>query len=85
MRKGTNIKKSGGKKAINRDELRGRELLRVCETAAILGESRANIYLRIERGEIKAIRFGKTLRVHGPSLFGMIDQLVKGDHPAEAA
>lgn len=65
------------KKTVSRDELRGRELLRVCEAASVLGESRANIYLRIKRGEVKAIQFGKTMRVHGPSLFAMIDALVE--------
>ena len=66
------------KNRINREQLRDRELLRICEAASVLGESRANIYLRIKRGEVKAVRFGKTMRVHGPSLFGAIDRLVCG-------
>jgi len=63
-------------KTVTREDLRKRELLRICEAASVLGESRANIYLRIKRGEIKGIRFGKTMRVHGPSLFALIDELV---------
>jgi len=64
------------KKILNRVELREREFLRITETAFILSESRANVYLRIHRGEVKAVKFGKTIRVHGPSLFAMIDALV---------
>lgn len=61
---------------ISRDDARKRELLRVCEVADLLGESRANIYLRIKRGEIRAVPFGKTLRVPAAPLFAMIDELV---------
>lgn len=57
--------------------MRNRELLRVTEAAAVLGESRANIYLRLKRGEVRGIKFGKTIRIHGPSLFAMIDALVE--------
>jgi excisionase family DNA binding protein len=68
------------KTCVNREELRRRELLRISEAALVLGESRANIYLRIKRGEVKAIQFGRTMRVHGPSLFGLIDNLVSNGH-----
>lgn len=52
------------KTKINREDARKRELLRVVEVADLLGESRANVYLRLKRGEIKGVKFGKTLRVH---------------------
>jgi len=61
---------------ISREDARKRELLRVCEVADLLGESRANVYLRIKSGQIRAVQFGKTLRVHGPGLFEMIDRLL---------
>jgi len=70
---------------VSRADLRNRELLRITEAATVLGESRANIYLRIQRGEIKGIRFGKTIRVHGPSLFALIDSLVAGNQAPPAA
>ncbi len=70
---------------VSRADLRNRELLRITEAATVLGESRANIYLRIQRGEIKGIRFGKTIRVHGPSLFASIDELVAGNQAPPAA
>jgi len=72
----TNKDKKQPKAPASRDDLRKRELLRITEAAAVLGESRANIYLRGERGEIKMIQFGRTKRVHGPSLFSLIDRLV---------
>jgi excisionase family DNA binding protein len=65
------------KKIISCEQLRNRELLRISEAASVLGESRANVYLRIKRGEVKAVRFGKTMRIHGPSLFGAIDRLLR--------
>lgn len=65
------------KSAVNRDDLRKRELLRITEAAWLLGESRANVYLRGKRGEVKLIKFGRTMRVHGPSLFALIDKLVE--------
>ena len=64
-------------KKLDHEDARRRELLRVCEVAELLGESRANIYLRIKAGQIGAVRFGKTMRVHGPSLFENIDRLVQ--------
>lgn len=64
------------KTQINRADARKRELLRVCEVADLLGESRANIYLRIKAGQIKAVQFGKTMRVPAAPLFAMIDHLV---------
>jgi excisionase family DNA binding protein len=70
------------KAAVNCADLRKRELLRVTEAAAVLGESRANVYLRIRRGEIKGIQFGRTMRIHGPSLFASIDKLVAGERVA---
>ncbi|MCU0381462.1 MAG: helix-turn-helix domain-containing protein [Chitinophagaceae bacterium] len=57
------------------EDARKRELLRISEVADLLGESRANVYLRIKSGQVKAVHFGKTKRVHAPSLFSMIDQL----------
>lgn len=74
------------KKTITCEQLRNRELLRISEAASVLGESRANVYLRIKRGEVTAVRFGKTMRVHGPSLFGTIDRLLResGRHGATA-
>jgi excisionase family DNA binding protein len=78
MAKKTKEKKQA-KASANRDDLRKRELLRITEAASILGESRANVYLRIRRGEVKAIQFGKTLRIHAPSLFALIDKLVAGE------
>jgi excisionase family DNA binding protein len=65
------------KRIISCEQLRNRELLRISEAASVLGESRANVYLRIKRGEVKAVRFGKTMLVHGPSLFGAIDRLLR--------
>lgn len=63
-------------KRIDRADARKRELLRVSEVADLLGESRANIYQRIKRGEVQAVKFGKTLRVPAAPLFERIDQLV---------
>jgi excisionase family DNA binding protein len=79
MAKKAKEKKQATKATANRDDLRKRELLRITEAASILGESRANVYLRIRRGEVKAIQFGKTLRIHAPSLFALIDKLVAGE------
>lgn len=70
-------KRKHEKPGVNRDDLRKRELLRITEAAWLLGESRANVYLRGKRGEVKLIKFGRTLRVHGPSLFALIDKLVE--------
>jgi predicted DNA-binding transcriptional regulator AlpA len=72
-------------KQVSRADLRGRELLRIAEAAGVLGESRANVYLRIQRREIVGIKFGKTIRVHGPSLFALIDKLVAGTQAPPAA
>jgi excisionase family DNA binding protein len=65
------------KNTISCEHLRSRELLRISEAALVLGESRANVYLRIRRGEVSAVRFGRTMRIHGPSLFGTIDRLLR--------
>ena len=69
---------------ISRENARNRELLRVCEVADLLGESRANIYLRIKAGQIEAIQFGKTMRIPAAPLFGMIDRLRKAGADQEA-
>ncbi len=71
-------------KNVNREGLRQRELLRVSEAASLLGESRANVYLRIKRGEVKAVQFGKAMRVHAPSFFSMLDALVAKEDVAAA-
>ncbi len=63
-------------KKLNRETARNRELLRVCEVADLLGESRANVYLRIKAGQIKAVQFGKTMRVPAAPFFETIDRLV---------
>lgn len=73
------------KPRINREDARKRELLRVCEVADLLGESRANVYLRIKAGQIKAVRFGKTMRVPAARLFEMLDALVKAGVEQPAA
>ena len=70
------------KTTITHEEARKREFLRVSETAELLGESRASIYLRIKAGQIKAVQYGKTMRVHGPTLFKAIDTLLKQDGTA---
>ena len=71
-------------RTISRDNARKRELLRVCEVADLLGESRANIYIRIKSGQIKAVQFGKTMRVPAAPLFEMIDQLVSAEQAPAA-
>jgi excisionase family DNA binding protein len=65
-------------KAITSSEARQRELLRITEVAQLLGESRANVYLRIKNREIPAIQFGKAIRVPAAGLFEIIDRLVVG-------
>jgi excisionase family DNA binding protein len=77
--------KQGRRMPIDEIDARKRALLRVSEVAALLGESRANVYLRIKAGQIKAVQFGKTLRVHGPSFFAMIDRLVASEQQQPAA
>jgi hypothetical protein len=64
------------KPRITREDARKRELLRVCDVADLLGESRANVYLRIKGGQIKAVQFGKTMRVPAAPFFEMLDGLV---------
>jgi len=66
------------RKTITPDQARQRELLRIIEVADLLGESRANIYLRIKVGQIPAVRFGKTTRVRAVALFEMLDGLAAG-------
>ena len=64
----SNVSKKARKRArriVSREELRRRELLRIGEVADLLGESRANVYLRIKRGELKTVTLGDSLRVHG--------------------
>lgn len=38
-------------------------MFRVAEVAALLGLSRSEVYRLIERGEIPAVRFGRSVRV----------------------
>jgi excisionase family DNA binding protein len=42
---------------------RSRELLRPGEVAELIGESRSGVYSRIARGQLPAVRLGKSVRV----------------------
>lgn len=69
---------------MDRTDARRREFLRIIEVSDLLGESRASIYNRIKAGQIKAVQFGKTMRVHGPTLFEAIDRLVSAEQAPAA-
>jgi len=56
---------------------RKRELLTPLEVARLIGESRSGIYSRIHRGQIPAVRIGKSLRVPRVKLERLLDRLIR--------
>ena len=55
-----------------------RELLRPAEVAELIGESRSGVYSRIARGQLPAIRLGKSVRVPRIKLEEMLAELIAG-------